>query len=191
MKNGRRLGHPPKPYVSPDSPLGEVNVTDPDSRVMKAFRGCAQGYNVQTSVNEQHIALAGEITAETIDFGQLRPMIQATLRELEQAGVSQPPPVALADAGYWNEQNTERRDRRAWDQRAHPPGLKPSSQRAARMDRRALQLHAPRPDQRRRESALPQAQPHGRAGVRSHQATTDTSTAFTDEADQRSGPSGG
>ena len=107
MKNGRRLGHPPKPYVPPDSPLGEVNLTDPDSRVMKAFRGWVQGYNVQTAVNEHQIALAGEITAETIDFGQLRPMVQATIRELDQAGVSQPPPVALADAGYWNEQNMD------------------------------------------------------------------------------------
>jgi transposase len=107
MKNGRRLGAPPKPYEPPDSPPGEVNVTDPDSRVMKAFRGWVQGYNVQTAVNERQIVLAGEITTETIDFGQLRPMIHATLRELDQAGVSQPPPVALADAGYWNEQNMD------------------------------------------------------------------------------------
>jgi Transposase DDE domain/Transposase domain (DUF772) len=107
MKNGRRLGAPPKPYEPPDSPPGEVNVTDPDSRVMKAFRGWVQGYNVQTAVNQNQIALAGEITTETIDFGQLRPMIHATLRELDQAGVSQPPPVALADAGYWNEQNMD------------------------------------------------------------------------------------
>ena len=107
MKNGRRLGAPPKPYEPPDSPPGEVNVTDPDSRVMKAFRGWVQGYNVQTAVNERQIALAGEITTESIDFGQLRPMIHATLRELDQASVSQPPPVALADAGYWNEQSMD------------------------------------------------------------------------------------
>jgi len=107
MKDGRRFGGPPKPYVPPDRPPGEVNVTDPDSRVMKAFRGWVQGYNVQTAVNEQQIALAGEITVETIDFGQLRPMVTATLRELEQAGVSEAPPVALADAGYWNEQHMD------------------------------------------------------------------------------------
>ena len=49
MKDGRRFGHPPKPYMPPDSPPGEVNTTDPDSRVMKAFRGWVQGYNVQTA----------------------------------------------------------------------------------------------------------------------------------------------
>jgi transposase len=107
MKNGRRLGHPPNPYQPPDTPPGEVNLTDPDSRVMKAFRGWVQGYNAQTAVNAHQIALAGEITVETIDFGQLRPMITATHRELEQAGVSGLPPVALADAGYWNEQHMD------------------------------------------------------------------------------------
>ena len=107
MKNGRRLGHPPKPYMPPDSPPGEVNTTDPDSRVMKAFRGWVQGYNVQTAVNENQIALAGEITAETIDFGQLSPMTDATVRELDAAGVSDRPSVILADAGYWNEQHMD------------------------------------------------------------------------------------
>jgi transposase len=107
MKNGRRLGAPPKPYEPPDTPPGEVNTTDPDSRVMKAFRGWVQGYNVQTAVNENQIALAGEITAETIDFGQLSPMTDATVRELEAAGVSDRPSVILADAGYWNEQHMD------------------------------------------------------------------------------------
>jgi len=107
MKDGRRFGSPPKPYLPPDSPPGQANTTDPDSRVMKAFRGWVQGYNVQTAVNDNQIALAGEITAETIDFGQLGPMVNATLRELEQAGVSQTPPVALADAGYWNDQHMD------------------------------------------------------------------------------------
>lgn len=59
MKNGRRFGAPPKPYVPPDIPPGQVNTTDPDSRVMKAFRGWVQGYNAQTAVNENQIALAG------------------------------------------------------------------------------------------------------------------------------------
>lgn len=66
-----------------------------------------QGYNVQTAVNENQIALAGEITVETIDFGQLSPMTDATVRELEAAGVSDRPSVVLADAGYWNEQHMD------------------------------------------------------------------------------------
>ena len=35
MKDGRRFGRPPDPYRPPDTPEGRVNVTDPDSRVVK------------------------------------------------------------------------------------------------------------------------------------------------------------
>jgi hypothetical protein len=43
MKDGRRFGGPPKPYVPPEEPAGKVNTTDPDSKNMKAFRGYVQG----------------------------------------------------------------------------------------------------------------------------------------------------
>jgi transposase len=107
MKDGRRLGGPPKPYQPPSSPEGVVNLTDPDARVMKAFRGYLQGYNVQAAVNEQQIVLAAEITVESVDFSQLQPMLDATLRELEHAGIRDKPRAAVADAGYWNEQHMD------------------------------------------------------------------------------------
>jgi hypothetical protein len=40
-------------------------------------------------------------------FSHLEPMVAVTLRELEQAGVSEKPRVALADAGFWNERHTD------------------------------------------------------------------------------------
>lgn len=54
MRDGRRLGRhsPPKPYSPPDSPQGKVNVTDPDSGLVKARTGFIQGYSAQTAVNE-------------------------------------------------------------------------------------------------------------------------------------------
>jgi len=107
MKNGRRFGPQPNPYQPPESPEGEVNLTDPDSRLMKGFRSYLQGYNAQAAVNEDGIALAGEITLETGDFSHLAPMVEATLRELGDAGVSGKPQVALADAGFWNEQHMD------------------------------------------------------------------------------------
>jgi transposase len=107
MKNGRRFGPQPNPYQPPDSPEGEVNLTDPDSRLMKGFRSYIQGYNAQAAVNEHRIAVAAEITVETGDFSHLAPMVTATLRELDQAGVSAKPQVALADAGFWNEQHMD------------------------------------------------------------------------------------
>ena len=66
-----------------------------------------QGYNAQTAVNEQQIVLAAEITNLSTDFSQLAPMVDATLGELERAGIDQLPEAIAADAGYWNEQQMD------------------------------------------------------------------------------------
>jgi transposase len=102
----RRLGGPPKPYTPPEIPQGEVSVTDPDSRRMKGNRRYIQGYNAQAVVNEQQIVIAAEISTAAGDFSHLRPMIEAAVSELEQAGEAKPT-VALADAQYWNEQHMD------------------------------------------------------------------------------------
>jgi hypothetical protein len=36
MKDRRRFGGPPNPYTRPEIPDGKVNVTDPDSKRIKA-----------------------------------------------------------------------------------------------------------------------------------------------------------
>ncbi|MCA1701285.1 MAG: transposase, partial [Actinobacteria bacterium] len=102
MKDGRRFGKPPKPHELPQSPAGKVNLTDPDARLLKVRGGYVQGYNAQAAVTEEQIVVAAEITVESPDFGQLEPMVDAALAELERAGVEQKPQVALADAGYWH-----------------------------------------------------------------------------------------
>src|ERR1700691_1490707 len=102
-KDGRWFGARPNPYVAPEVPPGKINVTDLDSRNVKTPRSYTQGYNVQAAVNEHQIVLAAEVTLTSPDFGQLEPMIKATQRELEQIGVSEAPGVALADTGYWHE----------------------------------------------------------------------------------------
>ncbi len=107
MKDGRRFGGPPKLYQLSTAPAGQVNTTDPDSRIMKAHRGFVQGYNAQVVATEQQIVLAAEITVDAPDFGHLKPMMQATRRELQYAGVSDTPGVAVADAGYWNERHMD------------------------------------------------------------------------------------
>ena len=58
MSDGRRFGGPPKPYEPPAEPEGRLNLTDPDSRLLKATRGWIQGYNAQAAVNEHQIVLA-------------------------------------------------------------------------------------------------------------------------------------
>jgi Transposase DDE domain/Transposase domain (DUF772) len=107
LHDPRRLGGPPKPYTSPGSPPGEVNVTDPDSRRMKGNRRYIQGYNAQAVVNEQQIVLAAEISTAAGDFSHLRPMIETALHELQDAGVTGKPTVEVADAQYWNEQHMD------------------------------------------------------------------------------------
>jgi transposase len=103
MKDGRRFGGPPKPYVPPPEPEGKINLTDPDCRLQKVRQGWVQGYNAQAVANEQQIVLAAEITVDSPDFGHLGPMIQATERELSNIGVEERPEVILADAGYWHQ----------------------------------------------------------------------------------------
>jgi len=105
--DGRRFGKPPKPYVVPEVPEGKVNVTDPDSHYQKTNGGYVQGYNAQAVVSEQQIVLAAEITTSTADWSQLDPMVSAAITELEQAGVSDRPQVALADCQYWNEEHMD------------------------------------------------------------------------------------
>jgi transposase len=107
MKDGRRFGRPPDPYQPPATPTGKVNVTDPDSQLVKATRGWIQGYNAQAAVNEQQIVIAAEVTVDSPDFGHLEPMMDAAERELEQIGVTKIPEVVVADAGYWHQAQME------------------------------------------------------------------------------------
>jgi hypothetical protein len=103
---GREVGMPPKPYQPPASPTGKINLTDPDARVVKARQGFCQGYNVQVAVNERQIALAADLTPETVDFSRLAPMVRSMKRELENIGAALPA-VVLADAGFWNEEHID------------------------------------------------------------------------------------
>jgi transposase len=92
----------PKPYRPPERPEGKANLSDPDSRNMKAYRGYVQGYNAQTVTTRRQIIVAAEIAPDGLDFAQLDPMVSAAERELAEAGVTERPGVVLADAGYWS-----------------------------------------------------------------------------------------
>jgi transposase len=108
MKDGRRFGRPPDPYQPPATPEGPINVTDPDSRVVKGLRGVIQGYNAQAVTNEHQLVVAAEVMTAAPDFGHLEPMLDAARRELRAAGVTDTPGVLLADAGYRHHQQMER-----------------------------------------------------------------------------------
>ena len=107
MKDGRRFGRRPDPFVAPEVPEGSVNITDPDSRNLKCPRGYKQGYNAQAVVNERQIVIAAEVNTDSPDFGHLGPMVTAARRQLRKVGIFHKPEVVVADAGYWHHEQMD------------------------------------------------------------------------------------
>jgi transposase len=80
----------------------KVNVTDPDSRIVRDKGAMLQGYNAQAVVGRGQIVIAARIASGPVDQTELTPMIAAGKEELERAGIDQPIRRVLADTGYWN-----------------------------------------------------------------------------------------
>ena len=84
-------------------PTDQINFTDPESKIMldsgnKAF---IQGYNAQAAVDSfNQIILAAEVTRETNDKLQVKPMISKVKKNIKKY-----PDVVTADSGYYSETN--------------------------------------------------------------------------------------
>jgi transposase len=123
-RRGRRLhGNNTKPFTPPVAPKGTINLSDPDSRVMRT-QGTAprQAYNAQAAVNDRQIMLAAEVSVSAADFGHLGPMLDTTLGVLERHGVTERPEVVLADAGYWHTAQMQAIEQRGIEVLAPPDG---------------------------------------------------------------------
>ncbi len=120
---GRVLKGNSKSFTAPELPDGVINVSDPDSRVMRT-QGTPprQAYNAQATVNDQQVVLAAEISVAAPDFGHLAPMLEATLDGLREQGVEQVPEVVLADAGYWHTAQMQAIERQGIEVLAPPDG---------------------------------------------------------------------
>jgi transposase len=105
---GRVMKGYSKPYTPPEAPDGTINLSDPDSRVMRS-KGLPhrQAYNVQTAVTAQQIVLAAEISLAAADFGQLEPMLDRALAHLSCHGITEQPEAVVGDAGYWHTQQIQ------------------------------------------------------------------------------------
>lgn len=99
---GRGLrGRKPRPPAP--APKAKVNVSDPESRIMKGPSGYLQAYNAQAVVAADQLVLAAELTQSAADSGQLAPMLTAATANVARAGFRGRIGTALADAGYWSE----------------------------------------------------------------------------------------
>jgi hypothetical protein len=88
-------------------PEARTNVTDPDSRLMRAPGGSVQGYNGQIVCTPEQVIVAAELTTDINDVLQLEPMLDAAGDSLDQAGVAERPDALVADAGYWRAENID------------------------------------------------------------------------------------
>jgi len=101
---GHKLsGRPADPSSKWASPARtrKINVTDPDSRVIKDGRRYVQGYNAQAAVTADQIVVAAEVTNAASDSVAFAPMAAAARQNLADNGAD-PPDVFIADTGYWS-----------------------------------------------------------------------------------------
>ena len=90
---------PKRPEADPDT---KVDLSDPDSRVVREHWGHYQGYNVQAVATREIVAV--ELTRAATDVQELQPMVETTNRNLAALGL-EPIGALLADAGYCSDAN--------------------------------------------------------------------------------------
>ncbi|MCH8887425.1 MAG: transposase [SAR324 cluster bacterium] len=97
----KKRGRKPKSAEDAVNTEAKANITDPQSRIMKTRRGWLQGYNGQAMADcDSQVIVAQDVTQAENDVNQLAPML-----EVCEAQAGRRPEEALADAGYWSEEN--------------------------------------------------------------------------------------
>lgn len=99
-----RKGRKPKePSDEPDS-KAQRNFTDPDSPIMKdgASKAFEQAYNCQIAANEAQVIVGRNVTQETNDKQQLKPLIE----DVKETNGEKPGKVS-SDSGYYSDKNVE------------------------------------------------------------------------------------
>ena len=98
-----RPANPASKWASP-ARTRKVNVTDPDSRVIKDGRRFVQGYNAQAAVTVDQIVVAAEVTNAARDSVAFAMMVVAAECNLAGNG-GDPVATFVADTGYWSIDN--------------------------------------------------------------------------------------
>lgn len=84
--------------------------TDSDSRFLRERRGFVLGYTATVAVSEDHLIVAQQVSQASTDNGLLLPMLEAVERECGEG-----PRQALADSGFFSQENVEELERRQID----------------------------------------------------------------------------
>ena len=100
-QNDARGPQPKRPESDPDT---KVNLSDPDSRVVRDYWGHYQGDNAQAVATSEQVIVAAELTRAATDVQELGPMVETTNRNLAALGQA-PIEILLADAGYYSDSN--------------------------------------------------------------------------------------
>jgi transposase len=151
--SGKRPGgKPPAPPTGGVRPTDQVNLTDPESRIMprSGGGGFEQSYNGQAAVDsESRLIVATRLCNTTVDVRQLIPVVEVLQGLPEELGTAH---TVLADAGYFSAANVahceqqnitpliaRRRDQhyQPWYERHAEPGpLAPDADAVTRMAHR-------------------------------------------------------
>jgi transposase len=102
-------GKPPSgqdPEQAKPEPKAQYNFTDPESQIMKVSnKGWDQCGNAQVAVNEHQIIVAADVTDETNDKQQVKPMVKQVQQNVAAAGVLEKVQEMVADSGFYSEAN--------------------------------------------------------------------------------------
>jgi transposase len=105
-KGKRPGGRPPAPPSGGVRPSDQVNLTDPESRIMprSGGGGFEQSYNGQAAVDtDSMLIVAADLVNTPSDVRQLKKMVDRLADLPDELGVAK---TVLADAGYFSADNT-------------------------------------------------------------------------------------
>lgn len=107
-ETGKKIrGRKPDPPDPEPDDKARANPTDPDSRIMKDRRGYLQAYNMQAVVTEDQLILSACATNDENDRNQLKPMVEKTEENVEEADFEKPIETLATDNGYWDEDDIQ------------------------------------------------------------------------------------
>jgi transposase len=88
----------------------KLSRSDEDSRFLRERQGFVLGYTATVAVSEDHLIVAQQVSQASNDNGLLVPMVEAVERECGER-----PGQALADSGFFSQENLEEMERRKID----------------------------------------------------------------------------